>query len=271
MTGARRSLFLAAAALGPAPAGARAFPWTLPIVRALDGLQFTAPVTFFVGENGSGKSTVLEALALASDAVALGGHDLAADPTLAGARALAANLVLSRRGRPRAKAFLRAEDVFGYTQRLASEMRSLAETSSGLAGTRAEPYVAAQRASLAGRYGDDPDARSHGETFLDLLSTRLVPAGLYFLDEPETPLSPIRVLALLRLIGDAARAGSQFVIATHSPLLMALPGAALLSFENGAIRAVAYDDVDHVRVTRDFLAAPQRYLRHVFGPLDRPQ
>lgn len=76
------------------------------------------------------------------------------------------------------------------------------------------------------------------------------------MDEPETPLSPIRVLALLRLIGDAAREGSQFVIATHSPMLMALPGAALLSFEAGAIRAVAYDDVEHVRVTRD--SSPRR-------------
>lgn len=91
------------------------------------------------------------------------------------------------------------------------------------------------------------------------------------MDEPETPLSPIRVLALLRLIGDAAREGSQFVIATHSPMLMALPGAALLSFEAGAIRAVAYDDVEHVRVTRDFLAAPERYLRQLFRPPERSE
>ena len=151
MAGARSSLFLAAAALGPAPEGGIAFPWTVPIVRALDGLRFSAPVTFFVGENGSGKSTVLEALAIASDAVALGGHDLAEDPTLSGARVLAGRLVVSRRGRPSTRLFLRAEDVFGYTQRLARELRSLADASSALAGTRAERHIGAQPAPERGR------------------------------------------------------------------------------------------------------------------------
>ncbi len=222
MAGTRSSIFLAASALGPAPEGAPTFPWTLPIVRALDGLRFGKPVTFFVGENGSGKSTVLEALAIASDAVALGGHDLAEDPTLAGARALAGSVVISRRGRPRTRLFLRAEDVFGYTQRLARELHPLADAASALAGTRRTPHRRTARVARGALRREEPDARSHGETFLDLLSARLVPRGLYLLDEPETPLSPIRVLALLRLIGDAAREGSQFVIATHPPLLVTL-------------------------------------------------
>jgi predicted ATPase len=226
------------------------FPWTLPILRGLTPLRFVRPVTFFVGENGSGKSTLLEALAVASDAVALGGANLREDPTLAAARSLADGLTLSRSGRPRAKSFLRAEDVFGYTQRLAHEMRELGATASDFAGTRAE------------RYGENPDARSHGETFLALLEARLVPAGLYFLDEPETPLSPTRVLALLAMLVDAVASGSQFVIATHSPILMALPEAALWHFDR-EIRSVDYDDVEHVRVTRDFLNAPARYLRHL--------
>jgi predicted ATPase len=238
------------------------FPWTLPILRGLTPLRFVRPVTFFVGENGSGKSTLLEALAVASDAVALGGANLREDPTLAAARSLADGLTLSRSGRPRAKSFLRAEDVFGYTQRLAHEMRELGATASDFAGTRAERYIAAQRNALSGRYGENPDARSHGETFLALLEARLVPAGLYFLDEPETPLSPTRVLALLAMLVDAVASGSQFVIATHSPILMALPEAALWHFDR-EIRSVDYDDVEHVRVTRDFLNAPARYLRHL--------
>jgi predicted ATPase len=218
------------------------FPWTLPIVRGLRPLRFSRPVTFFVGENGSGKSTLLEALAVASDAVALGGASLRDDPTLGAARSLADGLTLSRSGRPRAKSFLRAEDVFGYTQR----------------------YIVAQRNALTSRYGQNPDARSHGETFLALLEARLVPAGLYFLDEPETPLSPTRVLALLAMLVGAVASGSQFVIATHSPILMALPKAALWNFDR-EIRSVEYDDVEHVRVTRDFLNAPARYMRHLLA------
>lgn len=242
------------------------FPWSLPLVRRFVRLEFRARVTFFVGENGSGKSTLLEALAVAADAVALGGRDLRSDPTLGAARLLAAGLSLSRYGRPRAKTFLRAEDAFGYTQRLAREMQQLDETAAGFAGSRAYAYIAAQRQALSARYGADPDARSHGETFLALLAARLVPAGLYFLDEPETPLSPVRVLGLMSILMDAADAGSQFVIATHSPILMALPGAALLQFAEGDIRSTAYDEIEHVRVTRDFLNAPERYLKHLSPP-----
>ncbi len=240
-----------------------AFPWSLPLVRRLEHLRFSAGVTFFVGENGSGKSTLLEALAVATGAVALGGSDLQSDPTLHAARALAKGLALTRHGRPRAKLFLRAEDVFGYTQRLGREMAEIGETAAGFAGTRAYGYIAAQRRALTERYGAEPDARSHGETFLALLAARLVPAGLYFLDEPETPLSPVRILGLLATLIDAVAAGSQFVIATHSPILMALPGATLLEFADGRIASVAYDEIEHVRITRDFLNAPERYLRHL--------
>lgn len=238
-----------------------AFPWSLPFVRAFERLQLRAPVTFFVGENGSGKSTLLEALAVAADAAALGGKEVRDDPTLGAAREFASGLILSRVGRPRARFFLRAEDVFGYTKRLAREMGDLGETARGFAGTRAYGYIAAQRGALSGRYGDDPDARSHGETFLALLQARIVPKGLYFLDEPETPLSPARVLALLAILADAVTRGSQFVIATHSPILMALPGADIRLFAGGTITPVAYEDVEAVRLTRDFLNAPQRYLR----------
>ncbi len=261
----KSSLFLASVRLARDEATEGAFPWTLPIVRAFDRLAFTAPVTFFVGENGSGKSTLLEAIAVACHAVALGGHDLGSDPTIGPARMLGAALIAGRSGKPQSTLFMRAEDVFGYTQRLSREMADLGSTAASFAGTRAYGYVAAQKRALASRYGAEPDARSHGETFLALLAARLVPAGLFFLDEPETPLSPVRVLGLLTMLADACATGSQFVIATHSPILMALPGAALFAFADGAIAPTAWDEVDHVRVTRDFLNAPERYLRHIAG------
>jgi predicted ATPase len=256
-------VFLREVRYGGLPLGAQAerFPWTLPLLRNFEPIAFTKPITFLVGENGTGKSTLLESMAVAAGATAIGGADMNSDPTLAAARALAPALTLVRGGRPRAKLFMRAEDVFGYTQRVAREMRELQSTASEFAGTRAQGYIEAQRRALTSRYGEDPDARSHGETFLALLQARLVPAGLYFLDEPETPLSPVRVLALLAILGDAVAAGSQFAIATHSPILMAYPGADIRQIEDGTLSRVAYEDVEHVRVTRDFLNAPKRYLR----------
>ena len=120
-----------------------------------------------------------------------------------------------------------------------------------------------QAAQLAGTYGADPDARSHGETFLHLLQARLKPDGLYFLDEPETPLSPSRVLALIIMLEEAVAHGSQFVVATHSPILLALPGAVILSADGGVLRQVAWDDLEHVRVTRAFLSDPESVLRRL--------
>ena len=243
-----------------APIDLRRFPWTIPLVRELEAIQFARPVTFMVGENGCGKSTLLEGLAAGMNAVAAGSHDLTRDPTLQAARDFAAGFVFVRRRHARIRLFLRAEDVFGYTGRLTAGMAELSEIEQDLAKLpegggrdRATGMARAQRAALARRYGADPDARSHGETFLALLQTRLVPNGLYFLDEPETPLSPVRVLALLALLCDRVRQGCQFIIATHSPLLMALPDATILLAQDGRLRATAWDDLEHVRVTRAFL------------------
>jgi predicted ATPase len=120
-----------------------------------------------------------------------------------------------------------------------------------------------ERAALTQRYGENPDARSHGETFLALLQTRLVPNGLYFLDEPETPLSPSRVLALIVLLAGCVKQGCQFIVATHSPLLMAIPEATILLAENGRLQPVAWDDLEHVRVTRSFMRDPAAMLRRL--------
>ena len=249
-----------------------AYPWSVPAIAAFGRLTLAKPVTFLMGENGCGKLTLLEALAIAARAAAVGTRDLGDDDTLAGARRFADTLTLVSRARPATRLFFRAEDAFGFTRRVereASELGALAgdlrgdDRASTAARDRAAGYVDGQRRALAARYGDDPHARSHGEVFLGILRERLVPRGLYFLDEPETPLSPVRVLALLALVADAAKAGSQFVIATHSPILCALPGASILVVEGERIVETPYDDLEHVRVTREFLAAPERYLRHL--------
>jgi predicted ATPase len=242
------------------------------VVRDLETLAFTTPVTFLVGENGSGKSTLLEGIAAGMDAVAAGAWDLRRDPTLRAARDFAAGFVFARRRHARTRLFLRAEDMFGYTGRLCADIAELGEIEQDLAKLperpgrdRATAMARGERAALTSRYGANPDARSHGETFLALLQTRLVPNGLYFLDEPETPLSPTRVLALIALLVDRVRQGCQFVIATHSPILMAMPGATILLAEGGQLRETDWNDLEHVRVKRAFLSNPAAHLRRLTG------
>jgi predicted ATPase len=252
-------------------AGQVGFPWTVPVVASLDVLEFTAPVTFFVGENGSGKSTVLEAVSAGMRAVAMGSSEIADDETLRAARRLASGFRFERRRQPRTKLFFRAEDVFGFTKRMLRAMRELSdieqefgrELPEGSYGQKLAMGVArSERRALEVRYGADPDARSHGEVFLGLLASRLTPRGLYFLDEPEAPLSPRGVLQLIALLKDRVAHDCQFVIATHSPMLLAFPDAAIQVFDGGAIRLTPYSDVEHVQLTKSFLANPQRFLKH---------
>lgn len=263
-------MFLDAIARRPQIQEADRFPWTLPLFRDLPDLRFAKPVTFLVGENGSGKSTLLEALAVGMSAVAIGRDDLDRDDSLDAARRLARGLHLRRQRHAKVRMFMRAEDTFGFVLRLRHEIgageRIRRDLEAQPPGTRLDMGAvleAGGAAELAGRYGANPDARSHGETFLFLLQDRLAPGGLYFLDEPETPLSPQRVLALMTLIKDGVAAGSQFIIATHSPILMAQPDSEVLLFEEGRVRPAAYDELEHVKLTRQFLADPARFLRHL--------
>jgi predicted ATPase len=249
-----------------------AFPWTVPALRALKELRFDAPVTFLMGENGCGKSTLLEALAVATDAEAAGSEDVDNDATLAGSRRFADAFEADERGIPRERAFFRAEDAFGFTKRIEREMKEIdAQADAMLHDEKASPFrrrlganiARSSRGVLAGKYGDDPHARSHGETFLGIVRAHVSPNGLYLLDEPETPLSPTRVLTLLAILLAASRSGSQFIIATHSPILAALPGASIRVFAGEHIVETPYDELEHVRITRGFLNAPGRYLHYL--------
>jgi predicted ATPase len=266
----------------PAGAAADAYPFAVPAVRGVaslpDGLAFDRPVTCFVGENGSGKSTLLEGIAAAARLPAVGADEVERDPTLAPARALGRRLTLAWRVRTGLGFFLRAEDFFGFARRVA---RMRAEHEARLAeldveyrtqGRSAWALGLAQGperrslAELTRRYGEDLDARSHGESFLALFQARLAPRGLFLLDEPEAALSPQRQLALLALMKAYVARGAQFVVATHAPILLAYPGARLYSFDEpgGAPpRAADYAELEHVRLTRDFLADPDRFLRHL--------
>lgn len=246
------------------------FPFTIASLGELEEVRFETPVTFLVGENGSGKSTLLETIAVGIGAHAIGATDLDDDRTLAGARRLAATYRFARSGTPSVRTFFRAEDAFGFTRRIENEMTELrgiersllSEGSASLeARSRAAGFVAGQRRAFEGRYGVDPHAFSHGETFLQILQRRFVPRGLFLLDEPETPFSPLRILALMALIIDAVAVGSQFIIATHSPILLSMPGARILVLDDRGVTSVPFAEVEHVTLTRDILAHPETFTR----------
>ncbi len=248
------------------------FPFNLPALRNFSSLEFAKPITFFIGENGSGKSTLMEAIAAGMNAVAVGSADTVRDPTLAAARTLAKSFRFVRRRAPKVKMFFRAEDAFGFTKRVIADIAGLeAEEEAfreklpdGSWGQRlAMGAMRGQRAALTRRYGENPDGYSHGETFLGLLKSRIVPNGLYLLDEPETPLSPARILALMALIKEGVEQGSQFIVATHSPMLMAMGDAQIFAFSPDGIAPIAWDETEHVKITRAFLADPERYLRRL--------
>lgn len=258
---------------GSDKAGADRFPFSVPAIGTLDALEFLGPVTFLVGENGSGKSTLLEGLAAAAGLPTVGSVEVASDATLAEQRRLGDAFQLTWHRRTRRGFFLRAEDFFGFTKSLA-RMRSdmLAElesvgteyaSRSELARKLREGPLRSSLADMERRYGVDLDANSHGQSFLKLFQSRFVPGGLYLLDEPEAPLSPQSQLGLLSMIREMIAQDAQFIIATHSPILLAFPAAEIYSFDETPVRKVAYDDLEHVVLTRDFLKDPQRYLRHL--------
>jgi predicted ATPase len=251
------------------------FPFSVPVIRTLDVLRLEGPITFFVGENGSGKSTLLEGIAAAAGLPAVGSADLDTDVTLGAQRLLAKALKLVWTRRTSRGFFLRAEDFFGFAKRL-SVMRSehlqrIAELEAEYADRSAYAKGLAmgpQHASLAAleqRYGVDLDANSHGQSFLKLFQSRFVPGGLYLLDEPEAPLSPQSQLALMVMLQEMVSQDAQFVIATHSPILLAFPGATIYSFDRAPASVVPYGELEHVVLTREFLNAPERYLRAVLS------
>ena len=218
---------------------------------------------------------MLEALALAAQLPTVGTEEVARDPLLESQRRLADALRLTWKSRTRRGFFLRAEDFFGFQRRLVRdradyearlvdidrEFEDRSEHAKGLA--KGPP--ASILADMERRYGKEPDARSHGEAFLNLFQGRFVPGSLVLLDEPEAALSPQNQLGLVAMLMAMVKEHAQFVIATHSPIVLALPGARIYSFDGGKIRPAEYQDLDHVNLTRDFLVDPSRFLRRLEG------
>jgi predicted ATPase len=250
-------------------AGMTGYPYSLPVIQCMDELRLDTPVTLFVGENGTGKSTLLESIAASTRLSTVGGKDVERDPTLAPVRDLSDHLRIIW-AKPTSRGFfMRAEDFFNFASRMTETAREMDELADSYLGDRSYGALLArgsalgQRTELARNYGDDLHARSHGEAFLQVFQSRFVPGGLYLLDEPDTALSPLRQLALISLIRGMVELNAQFIIATHSPMLMAYPGATIYRFGETGIRKIPFDEADNVVLMRDFLANPELFLQQL--------
>jgi predicted ATPase len=222
------------------------YPFCLPAVKTLEQIDLPAKVTFFVGENGSGESTLLEAIAVSLGFNAEGGSKNFRFATRRSHSVLHEYLrIVKGVKRPRDGYFLRAESFLN----VATEIENLdAEPSFG------PPVIN----SYGGRSLHE---QSHGESFLALMLERFGGHGVYILDEPEAALSPRRQLSVLSRMHDLVLDGSQFIVATHSPILMAYPDACIYRCDQEGLTQIAYQDTDHFKITRDFLANPERMLR----------
>jgi predicted ATPase len=221
------------------------YPFVVPAIRKLERLDIRSRVCFFVGENGSGKSTLLEAIAEHYGFGREGGsrnfnHETTDSVRAVSALARALRVAFTKRtGRG---FFLRAESFFN----LATDV---------------------DRLGVKDGYGDiSLHEQSHGESFLTLLEKRFSRRGFYVLDEPEAALSPQRQITMLSVLRNLLHNNEeiQFLIATHSPILLAYPGAQILSFDDGAIHEITYRETNAYKVVARFVARPEVYIREIF-------
>lgn len=207
----------------------------------VEQLMISKPVTFFVGENGSGKSTLLEAMAVALHFNPEGGSKNYSFSTKDTHSELCDALTIVRGvRRERWGYFLRAESFYNVA-------------------TMEEVY--AQNVNMP---SEGYHERSHGESFLHVMQNNLGPNGLYLLDEPEAALSPQKQLSLMIEINRCIEHGAQFFIATHSPIILGFPNAEILSFDNGRIHPLAYEETENYQITKYFLNHRERVLKELF-------
>jgi predicted ATPase len=221
---------------------ANSYPFTIQSVAHIDNLQFHEDVTFFVGENGSGKSTILEGIAMAMGFGAQGGTKNVLMDDAGGSSGLHEFLMAKKSyAHPKDNYFLRAESFYN----VATYMDEVGY--------------------LEGYGGRSLHTQSHGESFMATLMNKFRGNGLYLLDEPEAALSPSRQMAALLRIHELVQDGSQFVIATHSPILMAYPSAKIVLFDSHGLQEVEYEQTEHYVITRDFLNNHKRRLHNLFS------
>lgn len=221
------------------------YPFNIPAIRSLDKLHFKKNVTFFIGENGSGKSTLLEAIADVCGFNPAGGGRNNTYMLEHAQSDLSDFVRLSWLPKMTQGFFLRAESYYNF----ATHLERLEDSQAYL------PYG-----------GKSLHEQSHGESFLSLFVNRFDQKGIYLLDEPEAALSPARQLTFLKILRDLVKLGkTQFIIATHSPIIMAYPDAQIFTFDTSPIAEIVYEETDHYQITKGFLENRQSYLHKLFN------
>lgn len=217
---------------------------TIPAIASIDELTFEKPITFFVGENGSGKSTLLEAIAIAYGFNPEGGTKNYSFSTYDSHSGLWNAIRLSRGyTKPKWGYFLRAESFYNVA-------------------TKEDEY-SREPGGVPQHYHE----KSHGESFMSIVKGNFGPNGMYILDEPEAALSPQRQLTLLYEINKCAQTGSQFLIVTHSPILLGCPDSEILSFDNGLLHSIAYEETESYKITELFINRREQILSSLLESL----
>ncbi len=225
----------------------------LPVIKFLSknqNLALSSDITFFVGENGTGKSTLLEAIAVAFGFNAEGGSKNFNFSTNATHSELFSHIKLSKKAHAKDGFFLRAESLYNVAT-------NIEQMDSEKYEFLAPPMV------IEGYGGISLHDQSHGESFLSIVQNRFFGNGLYILDEPEAALSPMKLLTLMAQIDALVKKDSQFIIATHSPILMAFPNAEIFEFCENGVRKTNYKDTEHFKITKQFLNDPERMLHYL--------
>lgn len=223
------------------------YPFNIPAIKNLNEIKFNKPVTFFIGENGVGKSTFIEALAVALKLNPEGGSQNFSFKTTDSHSCLSKYFTIYTNGNiPKTKYFLRAESFYN----VASEIQRLVEE---------DDFHGLYKA-----YGGNLHECSHGESFIKLVKNRFKPNGLYILDEPEAALSPLRQMTLLCLIHDLVKDGSQFIISTHSPILLAYKNADIYNLDDN-FNKIEYENTDIYKTYKMFLNDPMNMQERLFN------
>lgn len=249
------------------------YPFDLPMFRLSQTIEFDQPVTIFVGDNGAGKSTLLELLACKLNLPRISKDTAYLDPEFSALKTALPFVHLNLSVRPQGF-FFRSEDFISYIRfleeakaaseaelkRIEAEYKNHSEYAKMMASS---PHMRTI-GEIDGMYEKPLSDQSHGESYLDFFASRLRPKRLYLMDEAEVPLSIAHQLTLLVMIKDAVRDGCQFLISTHSPVLMAYPGASIRRVDSDGVQPIAYEDIASVALLKDFLNNKERYLARLF-------
>jgi len=246
------------------------FPFNIPAVKFAKQIKLDERITIFVGDNGSGKSTLLETIALSLNIPLIGGY-IGSSAGFEAARSLKPYLDIEWGWQTDKGFFFRAEDFSHFIDAVERDKIRILVELAELRGEVNDSVIDKLSGSMnytlktmIKNYGSDMQAYSHGEAYLTILQKRIQDKGVYILDEPEAALSPIKQLSLIAFILEALKnKKTQFLIATHSPILMGLPDAALYEIQEDGMRRVEYKETEHYRITKTFLDNPDQYLRYL--------